>query len=173
MVTVGSHGIYEWLVANQDLSTLLRKCPEVVIGKYVAITSLDSGPVLLKEREIAAGWESSGKIAYSPQVHEIENLPRQWYDEWYVFTDPINLGQSHIGENVFEVPQEKGHVCVFVNFGGFSLDSREMEDLATLFWSQLDLLRPESYIADGDFFNFVSANRPLFASVRNALVELG
>jgi len=152
---------------------VLQICPEVVFGKYVAITSFDSSELVPTENEKASGWESRGRIAYSPKVQDIKSLPRDAYDEWYVFADPVDLGISHLAENVFEVPQEQGHVSVFVNYGGFALDRPDLKDLATLFWQQIEWVRPQSYIADGDYLNFVSMNKTLFASVRDALKVLG
>ena len=171
MLTVGSEGLYEWLVSDQQFD-LLQLCPEIVLGKYVAVTSIDSGPLVPNEKETAAGWESRNRIAYSPKVDQVKNLPRDWYDEWYIFVDPVDLGTSHLQENIFEVPHERGHVSVFVNYGGFALDRAEMKDLASLFWDQLEWIRPESYIADGDFLNFVTLDKTLFATVRNKLKEL-
>lgn len=62
MLTVGSQGLYEWLVTDQQFD-LLQLCPEVVLGKYIAITSIDSGPLAPTDEETAAGWEIRGKIA--------------------------------------------------------------------------------------------------------------
>jgi|SRR5450631_632665 hypothetical protein len=171
MLTIGSQGRYEWLVTDQEVD-LLQICPEIVLGKYVAITSIDSGPLVPNEKEKAAGWENRSQIAYSPKVEEVKSVPRERYDEWYVFVDPVDLGTSHLQENVFEVPQGQGHVSVFVNYGGFALDRVEMKDLASLFWEQLEWIRAESYIADGGFLNFVTSNRALFAIVRDNLKEL-
>ena len=108
MLTVGSQGLCEWLVTNQPFD-LLQICPEVVLGKYVAITSIDSGPLVPTDEEIAAGWESRGRIACSPKVESVESLPRAGWDEWYIFGNPTDLGTSHLGENIFEVPQGPGH----------------------------------------------------------------
>jgi len=171
MLTVGSQGLYEWLVTDQEFD-LLQLCPEVVLGKYIAITSIDSGPLVPTDKEKAAGWESRGEIAYSPKLESVESLPRAGWDEWYIFGSPTDLGTSHLGENVFEVPQERGHVSVLVNYG-FALHDPELKDLATLFWQQIEWIRPESYIADGDYLNLVSMNKTLFASVRNAVKALG
>jgi hypothetical protein len=171
MLTVGSQGLYEWLVTDQEFD-LLQFCPEVVLGKYIAITSIDSGPLVPTDKEKAAGWESRGQIAYSPQLESVESLPCAGWDEWYIFGSPTDLGTSHLGENVFEVPQERGHVSVLVNYG-FALHDPELKDLATLFWQQIEWIRPESYIADGDYLNLVSMNKTLFASVRNAVKALG
>lgn len=66
MLTVGSRGSYEWLVTNEDFN-LLQLCPEVVLGKYVAVTSIDSSEFVPTARETATGWQSHGKIAYSPK----------------------------------------------------------------------------------------------------------
>jgi hypothetical protein len=116
MLTVRSQGLYEWLVTDQEFD-LLQLCPEVVLGKYIAITSIDSGPLVPTDKEKAAGWESRGQIAYSPKLESVESLPRAGWDEWYIFGSPTDLGTSHLGENVFEVPQERGHVSVLVNYG--------------------------------------------------------
>jgi hypothetical protein len=174
MVNFGSHGIYEWLVADEDFN-LLQICPEIVLGKYVAITSFDSDVFLPDEHRKATGWYSRGKIAYSPKVLKIESLPHSpcdVYDEWYVFPDPVDLGSSHLAENVFEVPQAPGHVSVFVNYLGFGFDRTDTSDLAALFWKQMEWIRPESYIADGYYLNFASANKSLFAIVREAVKSL-
>ncbi|HVO81564.1 MAG TPA: hypothetical protein VMT28_12585 [Terriglobales bacterium] len=171
MLRFGSQGLYEWLAIDHPQLDLLQICPEIVLGKYVAITSIDSGVLIPNETEKAAGWESRGNIAYSPKVQAVENLPRAGWDEWYVFANPTDLGTSHLEENIFEVPEEQGQVRVFVNYC-FALHIPEMNDLATLFWRQMEWIRPESYLADNDYLTFVSANRTLFAAVRDAANSL-
>jgi hypothetical protein len=148
MLTVGTQGPYEWLVTDEQFD-LLQICPEVVLGKYVAITSIDSGPLVPSEKQTAAGWQSRGKIAYSPKVKNPQDLPRARWDEWYIFDNPTDLGASYIGENIFDVPQQRQHVAVFVNYN-FALHRPEMKDLATLFWEQIAWIRPESFVADNE-----------------------
>src|SRR5438105_15566976 len=106
MLTVGSEGLYEWLVTDEQFD-LLQACPEIVLGKYVAITSIDSGSLVPTEKETATGWQSRGKIAYSPKVQSAEEIPAAGWDEWYIFEEPVDLGTSHLAENIFEVPQEQ------------------------------------------------------------------
>jgi hypothetical protein len=171
MLSIGSQGSYEWLVTDQQFD-LLNICPEVVLGKYVAITSIDSGALLLSDTEKEAGWESRGQIAYSPKVQDVNSLPRDGWDEWYIFNHPTDLGISHLADNVFEVPREQGHLRVFVNYC-FTLHKPEMKDLITLFWQQMESVRPESYMADSDYLNFVTANKPLFVRVHEAVKALG
>lgn len=89
MFTVGSHGSYKWLVTDED-SDLLELCPEIVLGKYVAVTSIDSGPLVPTDREMIAGWRSRAKIAYSPKIENAEQLPREGWDEWYIFHTPTD-----------------------------------------------------------------------------------
>jgi len=55
----------------------------------------------------------------------------------------------------------------------FALHRPEMKDLVTLFWQQIESILPESYTADSDYLNFVSMNKSLFASVRDAVRALG
>ena len=171
MLTVGSHGSYEWLVTDNDFD-LLQLCPEVVLGKYVAVTSIDSSEFLPTEKETAAGWQTHGQIAYSPKIQRADDLPREGWDEWYIFNDPAKLGKSYLKENIFEVPQGRGHLSVFVNYC-FALNQPEMDPLVTLFWQQMEWVLPESYVADSDYLNFVSMNKALFASVHEAVKALG
>jgi hypothetical protein len=172
MFTVGSQGNFEWLVTDEDFD-LLQLCPEIVLGKYVTITSIDSGQLTPTDKEKAAGWQSRAKIAYSPKIQNPKELSHGGWDEWYIFDTPTDLGTSHLAENIFEVPQEQGHISVFVNYG-FALHPTERRDgLVTLFWQQLERIRPESYVADNDYLSFVSMNRSLFARVRDAVKALG
>jgi hypothetical protein len=111
------------------------------------------------EDEVIAGWESRAGIAYCPKTESVEKLPHDLYDEWYVFKSPQDLGNLFQG-NVFETSMQAGQVAAFVNFGGFSLHSPEMKALADLFWMQLELIQPESFIADGSLLNFVTCDLP-------------
>jgi hypothetical protein len=95
------------------------------------------------EKETAAGWQSRGKIAYSPKIQGVEEVPFADWDEWYIFDKPVDLGTSHLGENMFEMPQEQGHLSDFVNCG-FALHPPERNHLANLFWQQIARIRPES-----------------------------
>jgi hypothetical protein len=172
MVTVGSQGSYEWLVTDESFD-LLELCPEIVLGKYVAVTSIDSGQLIPTDQETADGWQSRAKIAYSPKIENAQDLPRNGWDEWYIFNTPIDLGTSHLAENIFEVPQEQGHLSVLVNYG-FALHPPERaHHLADLFWPQMAWIRPESYVADNDYLTFVSMNKAVFARVRDAVKALG
>jgi hypothetical protein len=170
MLTVGSQGLYEWLVTDQRFD-VLQICPEIVIGKYVAITSIDSGPLVPSDTETATGWQRREEIAYSPRIRSVEEIPSAGWDEWYIFEEPVDLGTSHLGENIFEVSQEQGHVSVFVNYG-FALHPPERASLANLFWPQIERIRPESYIADNDYLSLASRNKTLFTSIRDAVKAL-
>jgi hypothetical protein len=166
----GSRGGYFWLTtAEYELHDLITSCPQVVLGKYTAVTSFDSGSLVPNEDEILAGWQSRGGIAYSPKVESVEKLPHDLFDEWYVFEIPRDLGNRY-RVNIFETSMEAGQVAVFVNFGpGFSLKSSEAKKLTDLFWLQLELIQPVSFISDGDLLNFVTSDDQLFDSVRAAL----
>src|ERR1017187_2295846 len=78
-LATGSHGAYKWLTTRHELDDILRLCPAVVLGKYLAITSIDSGHLSPSTEEKLAGWESRLGIAYSPLVQSVETLPR---DGW-------------------------------------------------------------------------------------------
>lgn len=168
----GSHGPFQWLTTGQhDLGTLLQLCPQAVLGKYIAVTSFDSGPLLPNDEELSQGWQTRKNIAYSPGIQSVEKLPYGdcgGFDEWYVFNAPTDLGRLVEG-NIFEALLQPGNVAVFVNYGGFALHAPTMQELVDLFWPQVERISPESYIADGDVLNFVSRDKDLFATVFQAL----
>jgi len=170
MMTVGSEGAYEWLATDQQLD-LLQLCPEVVLGKYVAITSIDSSPFIPDADETAAGGQTREDVGYSPIIQSVQELPRAGWDEWYVFNRPVDLGTSHLRENIFEVPRQRGHLGVFVNYC-FALHRPEMRDLIDLFWQQMEWIRPMCYLADNDDLTFVTEDRNLFARVREAVSNI-
>ena len=60
MLAVGSQGVYSWLVTDENFE-LLQLCPKVAVGKYVAVTSIDSGQFLPTEMRRAAGLAESRK----------------------------------------------------------------------------------------------------------------
>jgi hypothetical protein len=167
-LVTGSRGAYKWLSSRHELKDLLRLCPSVVLEKYVAVTSIDSGYLHPIDVEKLAGWESRQGIGYSPLVQSVETLPRDRWDEWYVFAQPVDLGASRLGSNIFNPYLKPGEIGVFVNYC-FALHLPEMKDLADLFWDQINRLQPESYISDNDYLTFVTRNDNLFAAVAKAL----
>ena len=170
----GERGALHWACSpNGSLPVLLRRCPELVVGKFVAVTSFDSGPLRLGPRDIAAGWRSDGDVAYSPRVQAIEQLGTGEWDEWYVLDAPRRLP-----------PLE-----VFVNYGGFtpeptpneiepgswwdpqSADSLDqyVSGMAERFWAQLQAIRPFGYVAEGDALTVVAADGELVDRVLAAM----
>lgn len=181
---VGSRGDYQWLtMAERDITSLLRICPEIVVGKYLAVTSIDSGPLRLTEEERRQGWWTSEagrffqgtswnppvfrdewKVAYSPRIASIHGLPNETheeccagFDEWYVFDGPV----------------EAGDIESFVNWGGFRLYDPEFEWCTERFWSQMERTQPESYIAEGTVFMVVTRDAGLFRRVISGYLEQG
>jgi hypothetical protein len=167
-LATGSHGKYKWLASRYELDDILRLCPAVVLGKYLAITSIDSSRLSPTAEEVLAGWENRQGIAYSPLVQSVEKLPRAGWDEWYVFRQPTDLGVSRLGSNIFDPPLQRGDVGDFVNYG-LTLHLPERMGAIDPFWQQVDWIRPESYIADNDYLTFVSRDESLFAAVCEAL----
>lgn len=153
----GTYEQYRWLVwLDQRLDELLTACPEIVQAKYVVVTSFDSGPLTVSDEEQQQGWSQGGEYAYSPRVQSPDDLIYDQYDEWYVFPQPTTLEQ----------------VEVFVSYIGFQLqpglDNPHLENirqLETRFWQQLQVVAPESYVAEGDCLIFVTQNRALFERV--------
>jgi hypothetical protein len=169
----GSRGDYGWYWSpNGRLADLVDSIPEIVLGRVVAVTSCDSGPLVLSPDELAAGWTSDGVVAFSPIITDPEILPTCEWDEWYVF----------------DVRRELPKVDVFVNDGGFTpspaplgpLDPtwdrdaaeeafRFENERAERFWCQLLSIRPIAFLAEGDALTCVTRDDELFDKVLAAM----
>lgn len=173
-VGLGSEDGYDWLVATCSLSDLLSACPEIVSGKYVAVTAFDSGPLVPTEEEMANGWRSQFGIAYSPRVADPRAIPHDnCYDEWYVFNEPTAIGRiAEQQANIFERWQTDDTVFQFVNYHlGLHLESQK--PLADLFWMQIRRIKPEVYVADcQSYVTMVCNSKELFAAARKGIKGL-
>lgn len=169
LLQTGSTNGYQWLVSTDRQLDVLECCPDVVLGKYVAITSFDSGALRLTEGQRSGGWVSRGEIAYSPVIQHANMVPQTYFSELYVFGAPTDLGAlADPSRSIFESGMQQGQVHAFVNFD-FGFHDPEYADLAHMFWRQLGWVKAESYLSENDYLIFVTINPKLFAQVYEAL----
>ena len=167
----GKQGEYYWLeLVNLFFVDVLRVCPEFVEGKYLVVTSFDSGPLTLTNEEFKKGWLQHDELAINPSVDSIYDIPYNEYDEWYVFSKAPRLEEFK----------------VFVNYSLFSLrdpeyliteapmtrdlaDRRDQAErikaLQELFWLQLELKDAETYFSAGDRFTLATQRQDLYKKV--------
>jgi hypothetical protein len=176
-IITGAHGAYCWLTSSEHcIGALVRLCPDLVLGRHLAVTSIDSGTAWLTDRQQASGWRLHLGIAYSPPIAAEEELFYQTdgvdfpgFDEWYVFNaPPAEMGEVIQG-NPFTDDNRPGpgRLMAFVNWF-IVLHSPEpgMQVLLQMFWRQLEWIQPDAYIADGsECLTFVCKNSELFDSV--------
>lgn len=172
----GAHAEYRWLASTDHcMDAIVRLCPEVVLDRHLAVTSIDSGLAWLTDQQRLAKWECRSGVVYSPRLSGTQELFFQCdgpdgpgYDEWYVFEGPptdlgeIIEGNPYLPENA---PQP-GRLMVFVNGSAFAFDAM----LAEMFWKQMEWIKSESYIGDGgDYLTFASRNDRIFETVLQRL----
>lgn len=178
-IHTGQHGCFYWMTLSDDYSgDILRLCPEVMLGRYLAVTSIDGGIMQASESQQAAGWEVRQDIGYSPKLDHLRDVPHQLdgpdgpgYDEFYTFENPCDLGERRRG-NIFqeEFAPSPGKTAVFVAWASFVLHRVDGQALTDLFWPQLLRLNPESYVADGtSCLTFVTRNKKVFDTVHDRL----
>lgn len=164
-----------WLsIVDCDISTFLRLCPDVVVGKYLAVTSIDGTTPQLTDQEKSKGWSTpeeakvfrstpwsspeyrdDWKVAYSPRVVSIYGLPNETHVSDHGFHEC----------HVFVQPVATGAMEAFVNWIGFRLYDPKYRWAADRFWEQIARQSPESHIAEGTVFTFATRNNALLASV--------
>jgi hypothetical protein len=173
----GWHAEYQWLASTDHcMDAIVELCPEVVLDRHPAVTSIDSGLAWLTDQQRLAKWECRSGVAYSPRLSGTKELFFQrdgrdgpGYDEWYVFEGPpTDLGEIIEGNPFLpELAPRPGRLMVFVNTSAFALHP---ELLADMFWKQMEWIKPESYIGDGgECLTFVSRNQRIFETVLQRL----
>jgi hypothetical protein len=169
LIGKGQHGAYEWLTTEYEVDGLARLCPKIVLGKYLVVTSFDSGSLSLSEEEKASGWQSRNGIAYSPRIEKIGGLPpTDGYDEWYVFESPTDLG-SLCHTNPFDPRPGPGQLHAYVNMYLVLHDS-VYDAVRDLFWEQMNWINPESFLAESvRYLSFATKNRDIFSAVLKSL----
>jgi hypothetical protein len=182
-IYTGTRGQYHWLTSiGQHMGAVVQFCPDVVLGRYLAVAATDGGVPSLTDAQRAAGWQLRSGIAYSQRVSTIDELFYQrdgndcpGYDEWYLFdTPPQQLGEIISGNPLIEDNKPRpGRLVVLVGWvGSFVLHGTHAasQTINEMFWQQLDWIRPDVYVSDGrDNLTFVCQNLPLFESVRERL----
>jgi len=165
----GNKKNYYWIEfgsSDFDLIDLVKNIPNLLIGKYIGIVCFDGGVFTPTEKELTRGWYKENDISYSPKINKIElNGPiYETYDQWCLF----------------KTKTEFDKMTDFVNYGAFTLKDREVElnnidptwdkkalkasiestkSLQTKFWSEVEIIKPESVIINGDFFIYCTKNK--------------
>ncbi len=178
----GSHPPYRWLTSPKHfMGAFVELCAEALIGRSLAVTSIDSGLPWLTEQQRLANWDCRSGIVYSPRLTGTAELFFQrdgpddpGYDEWYLFDGvPPDLGEIvDLDPYTPEFVARSGQLIVFASSAQLLLYSAEpnCELFVRTFWDQLELTQPESYIADGrECLTFVSRNEVVFELVLKRL----
>jgi len=152
----GKQGEYYWLEAvSPSIHDILKVCPEFVLGKYLVVTSFDSGPLRLTTPEFEAGWLQHGELAINPSVKSVEDVPYDEYDEWYIFTrtpplEDFKVFVNYCGFSLRDPEYLLDGVDPTWDITGIKYDIENMRSWQELFWLQLELKGAETYIASGD-----------------------
>jgi hypothetical protein len=180
-VVTGQVRDYWWLTSRFDdyMGTLVRLCPEVILGRHLAVITFDGGTPCLTERQKGLGWQWRSAVAYSPPIQSVDELCYErcgspGYDEWYLFDRATDIPGRIIEGNPFEDTNMPGpdNLLRFVGWLGFTIDSDQPShhQLRDWFWAQIERIRPESYVSDGqDSLTFVSRNAAMFERVHERL----
>jgi hypothetical protein len=169
LIAKGQHGEYQRLTTKYEVDGLARLCPKRVMGKYLAVTSFDSGSPSLSEKEKANGWQSRNGIAYRPRIEAIGRLPpTDGFDEWYVFESPTELG-ALCHKNPFDPRPGPAPLHAFVNFY-FVLHDSETDAVQDLFWEQINWINRECFLGESaQYLSFANENKDIFSSVLESL----
>jgi hypothetical protein len=107
---------------------------------------------MLSDSERQDGWRMVGRLAHSPQIRSIDEIPHDQYDEWLIFDQPVQVEE-------FET---------LVNYGGFTPLDFNWEEKRDRFWEQVIRLRPLHMIGENDGVYLLSRDGDLIRRIINA-----
>jgi hypothetical protein len=179
-MNTGTHGEYPWLEIDLLLDDFVDACPQAIVGRHIAVTSIDSGFFTPSEADLSNGWTSQGQIAYSPLIASTDTIPSgaisrdccgRRFNEWFVFDDKAESLGAICHANFFETELVRGNVFAFVN-ACLRLSGGPFEAIATLFWKQMEWIRPAYYVSNGiECLIFTTKQVELFTQVKHQLAE--
>lgn len=161
MINSGKYSEYYWIEIvseNYKMDTLILEFPEFFIDKYLSIVSFDSDSFIPTDEELQRGWIYEDEIAYFDKVTAFElsqNSLFDIYDQWLLF----------------DTKQRFKSMENFVNYIGFSIDLNESLELLKLketkrFWNQIEKIKPQKFILNGDKLIFGTINNMEFEKVK-------
>lgn len=146
-MNTGLYNKYFWFQTfDSDLTIyrFLKDYKQHLFGRYVCVTSFDSGRLQLSDEEKQNSWTEINGVATSPAIKKETYLPTAGFDEWYVFAKrPLTITLKD----------------VYVNYSNFNLD--ETSDLQKRFWQDIEQNQPDIYIAEGDNLIIVTTDEKL------------
>ena len=151
-----THGRFAWFESEQfRMGDLLRLCPQAVVGKHVAISAFDSGPLRVSPEELASGWIQLAQLAISPRVTDPAILPWDNCDEWFVLDRPREFAVTERFASYFEFTLRDPS---FLAEGAdpswdrkvIEMRQEQLTALQEAFWRCLEGSGATSYFGDGD-----------------------
>lgn len=138
----GANEVFHRLSTDRhNLRHLFALCPGLFLGRYIAVTSNDSGIPHLSPARQDLGWRFDSGILYSPCLAspelltsipcQIEGPQGPAFDECYLFDSP---------------PPDLQPLEVFVNYY-FKLGSPRAHPKEPDFWEQISRILPLCYLA--------------------------
>ena len=167
----GQHSEYHWLEsASLDLHDVLAAVPEVVVGQCVAVASFDSGMLDPTPAESAQGWVYARGVTYIPDVGDVTQLPYDHYDEWYVLETRRDIGPletfvNYLGFGLSDPEQRGGGRDATWDAVGWRVYAAAERERQLLFWAQMERVRPETCILNGELFVLATRNPALYERV--------
>lgn len=174
----GKQGRYYWLEqVNLRFGDVLKICPEFVEGKYLVITSFDSGSLTLTDEEFGKGWLQHDDLAINPFIESVNDIPYDEYDEWYIFSKaPLLEGfKVFVNDSLFSL-RDPEYLTLDAaptwDLVGRRDQAERVKDLQELFWLQLELKEPETYISAGDKFILATKKQDLYKKIKSSIRQI-
>ncbi len=156
----GAQGPFRWLESpSHKIHDVLQVCPELVTGRYLVITSFDSSRMEPVPSERLNGWRVAGSALHVPPLEGLELIPRNVFNEWYVFSAPPS-------DQKLEGFTSSGLTLgPALGANAQALSSWDLKRIQRNFWHQLQSASVETYLAGAGRLIFATRDQACFSAV--------
>jgi hypothetical protein len=163
----GNYKEYYWFESHEiNLNSLIRKTPELLIGKYLIITHFDGGNFVPNENEVNIGWENENGITYADKVTKriLKMNIYDNYDQWILMAEKIKINKisDFVNHDYFSLIDWKNENKNLKNVDDSNFINQfenERKILKEKFWNEIEKIKLTTFISDGAKFIYVTDNQ--------------
>lgn len=134
-----------------EIPEVWRAVPELVIGRFLVNTSFDSGSLTLTSEQASAGWKMVGRLAHSPKITTLSEIPHDQFDEWLVFDSLTEVSEFDTMVN-------------YLSFTPIDFDWLEKREN---YWRQIIRYRPRHVLAENERVYVITSDEAIARKLRS------
>ncbi len=161
---IGNYKEYYWFESHQiNLTDIIKKLPELLIGKFLIISHFDGGKFIPNKNEINIGWKNENGMTYAEKITKqvLKMNIYDNYDQWILMNERTQITgiKDYVNYDYFSLIDwqiEKQSLNDEDDLNFINQYEKDRVRLKNEFWKEIEILNPLNFISDGSKFIFVT-----------------